>query len=174
MNFLCFLFSADRSLLGFSEHSDTRVDRAVSSFCSCGCSRGAESVRSLLSGVFCSQVLGLYLSALCCAVAGTLHCLTFSFIWEVTIAALRHEDCYVRVAQLSVKPTELLCIAYVSLCNQLNCCRCETIVELTAGVACSAYTEGKVREYGQCGPAWPQHTGSQLLSVGWLGFSGGM
>lgn len=60
------------------------------------------------------QVQGLCLLALRCTVAGTLHCFTFSFIWKVTIAALGHKDCNMRVAQLSIKHTELLFIGYVS------------------------------------------------------------
>lgn len=115
-----------------------------------GCSRGVETVRSLLSRACCGQVQGP-----CCVVARSLRCFTFCFLWKVTIAMLRYRDCYVRVDQLSIKCTELLCIAYISWCNKLNCCRCESIVEWTAGVVNFQYTKGKVSQYGQCGPAWP-------------------
>lgn len=84
MNFVCFLVSADRSQAFLSTVTQEETGHLAPSAVG-GCSRGAESVRSLLSGAFCNQVLGLYLSALYCVVAGTLYCLTFSFSWEVII-----------------------------------------------------------------------------------------
>lgn len=55
---------------------------------------------------------------------------------------------------MSAKCTKLSCIAYVSWHTELNCHRCESTVERTAGVVYFEYAKGKVSEHRQRGPAW--------------------